>query len=1487
MVKNSPGSSKQDELFYSTITESYTGNPRFLRRDWLATEVDSGLRDPECRFLLLTAEPGAGKSTFIAQLSHDHPQWPVYYIRRNQRTPLGGVGAHSFLLQIGYQLAAMKPELFARERVKLVVQQRIGVVDTSGEIVAAEIQKIFASPFYQNVVQIQQQVERGGGHVVGLRVGEWIVDPRLLPVSELQYMALIDPALALLDSLPEERIVILVDALDELRYHYGEQTLLDWLTNCPQLPRNVRFVLTTRPPDVSLLAFCEKQKPFLRGLSIGAEDKRVQAELQTYIDRVTDRPEVAFILENTEGGRRGFTTNAIAKAEGNIGYLDALARGIDRCLAMGASQALKELLTLTRLPDDTNGLHAFFLHQIKAMVQKESVEITDPNSGDTSYIPAWPGVYQRILGVLTVAFEPLSTTQIRDLGGIRANPEYVTQAVGWLIQFLDVIDGSYCWYHATVSEFLTRKDTQDRAETVDLYVDRVRWHRSIATFYLKIWGGLERQLPELARPEVRWVHGTYPQRHLSTHLRLAGAYTDLFSLVESRNWFEMQMSADSSGSAYRADLGQAWAAAERGDAEAVGLGQIAPLLGRELRYAVTMNNLNARTADVPTTLRVALLTNGLWNADQALTVARPRDLVELAPYLPEKALPRALAVARGIINPEDRAKAIAGLLPRLDWLAKGELLQEALASARAAPESIDLQAVSPRAEALMALIPHLPDPQKSDVLQEAFDSARQSAPRVLEVLRTGDALIALLPNLQEPQREDALREILEIARHFKNEAWWPQTLERIEQHLSGRVLEDTIEAIETLIKDEGERAKALAILAARVAELGDADRALAMAYSLSRPDDQILALAWVARKLCAPRKRDVAREALVRAEELNVRDRMPMVIALLTQLLAEAGQPEEALATAEAAEDVTVVALLWMLPHLGDPLKSIVLDKALSAARRFEDVRSRAYALADLVPYTTEPLRTELLMEILSAARKIRNSPSMKREGAEMLNHALRWMGNWSEQAKLIDKLVPYLPPSLLSNALEVVSQARPDADLEDLYKVWALLALAPFLPGPERRLLLCKSTDIARAIEDEAQGASALQDVANSLAVAGHLERAVEIGKTITPVNDRAKTLTGLSALLSDPLKADVLCEALQAALTVTHGAERVELLAAIIPSLSDPQKSEVLQTALDTARAIEKPIDRVLALASVMPNLDGTAKDNALADAIVALNQIHHPHRLDQAVGALAPLLDDSWFRSRIDRTVYPPGDERLDYVSWVRQWAPHLSEALKSEFMPEAFALARSIPNGALRVLSMAELVAYLPEPLKEGAWSEVFEAARMIAEPERSWHIQAQLITCAPRSALEQVITEMANIKDMGEQADMLAALAVRFAQLGCPRDALDTALRIGMDETRARALMNILPYLSGSHFVEAFGLYAQQPEAFIDTTIKMGAKMLQSLAPSDLHVVWQRMLHGVASVAPYYFCAQVGEFSSMISVLGGQAAVEEAAQAIEAMGHSPM
>jgi len=482
------------DLFFNSLIQGYVEkNTRFVRRDWLAKQLDQKLAEPGKHFVLLTAAPGAGKSTFMAQLAHDHPDWLRYFIRRDQREVLADVSDKSVLLRIAYQLAARHPELFSQEQLRVSVTQRIGQVAERGEAVGAEVKRLTALPFYQKILEIEQHVRADQGKVVGLRVEELVVEPRLLPAEDLLHLALVDPACALARIDPEKQLVILIDALDEIGYHQTAENILTWLTNCPDLPENIRLVLTSRPPDEALKLFCEKQASHLSQLTIAEDDPSVQADTQHFVKQWVEEPKVSQAITEVEGNTEAFAKKATDRARCNLGYLDALARGVDRAIAalgggdVGMRQhgrrTLDALLSLKELPDDQGGLYAFFLNQIKTLVARERVELQDSETGETYDKAVWPAIYAPMLGVLAVAMEPVDLDLLIRLAGIRAEREWVSGVLDSLRQFLDNIDGRYRFYHATVAEFLTAATTRANPHTTALYQDPVYWNGRIAALF--------------------------------------------------------------------------------------------------------------------------------------------------------------------------------------------------------------------------------------------------------------------------------------------------------------------------------------------------------------------------------------------------------------------------------------------------------------------------------------------------------------------------------------------------------------------------------------------------------------------------------------------------------------------------------------------------------------------------------------------------------------------------------------------------------------------------------------------------------------------------------------------------------------------------------------------------------------------------------------------------------------------------------------------
>lgn len=531
-------SQEQGELFFEDVVASYVKQPRFRPRQWLEKRVQDLLDEADCRFVLITAEPGAGKTAFMAQLAHNHASWLRYFIRRTSTQPLSSGDARSFLFAIGHQLAASQPELFDPDKLKVEVEQDIQENAASGRTTGIEIDDLQISPFFQTSLKVKQKVGIQAGELVGISIRRAVVEERFLELDNLQMLALFHPARALRRAGSPEKIVILVDALDELRYQPGGDHILKWLASCPELPANVRFVLSSRPDDELLAVFRGAQASWLRELPLPtdkvqqAQDPQgyaaVQADVQAYAEALAEQPPVTTALAALGAEqKRVFVRRSVQKADGNLGYLDALGRTIDAALEAGDQEMLARALNLEEVPDTLNGIHAFFLQQIQARVQNESIEVVDATTGESHYLKAWPAVYRRILGVLSVARQPLSMAQVRRLGGIHADETYVSDALGALRQILNPTPGVFSFYHASLPEFLAAPETQANPAYQQLAVNAQEAHRRIVQAYRRgaeSWDAVDFEMVD-----------DYGLLQLPAHLQASGAELAA-QVVELVNW---------------------------------------------------------------------------------------------------------------------------------------------------------------------------------------------------------------------------------------------------------------------------------------------------------------------------------------------------------------------------------------------------------------------------------------------------------------------------------------------------------------------------------------------------------------------------------------------------------------------------------------------------------------------------------------------------------------------------------------------------------------------------------------------------------------------------------------------------------------------------------------------------------------------------------------------------------------------------------------
>ncbi|MFM6664233.1 MAG: NB-ARC domain-containing protein [Microcystis panniformis] len=208
-----------------------------------------------------------------------------------------------------------------------------------------------------------------------------------------------------------------------------------------------------------------------------------------------------------------------------------------------------------------------------------------------------------------------------------------------------------------------------------------------------------------------------------------------------------------------------------------------------------------------------------------------------------------------------------------------------------------------------------------------------------------------------------------------------------------------------------------------------------------------------------------------------------------------------------------------------------------------------------------------------------------------------------SKQAEGLEKITPYLPPTLLPEALEI---ARGIGD-ED-YRAEALTGLAPHLPES----LLPEALEIARGIENENSRAWALTGLAPHLPEV--LPEALEIARGIGDEYYRARALIGLA-----PHLPEVLPEALEVARGIGNENSRAWALTGLAPHLPE----SLLPEALEVARGIGNEYYRADVLKALTATLTPANVDLSFwENTLQALGTLTRPHFLE-TIPNLAPLI------------------------------------------------------------------------------------------------------------------------------------------------------------------------------------------------------------------------------------------------------------------------
>jgi hypothetical protein len=1210
---------------FSEVIKGYTDV--FVGREWLVQEINALLADPTCRFVVLTGGAGTGKTALMAHLAATHPNWPRYFIRRDSRDLLSPGDATIFLLTIGGQLATLYPHLFHPENLEVIVRQQIEDVKTSGEAIGAKIGELHASPFYKVALRVEQEIQLVSGKATGLEIGRLVSEPRLLTMQNLQYLGLLAPARLLMQEHPDTQIVVLVDALDELRYSPADPDVLRALYELPlslsnvnrakrepapanEFPANLRFVVTSRREK-----FLDRLlgRSDVRELQLDIAGENNQADLRIYAKQELPVNALEAELSAERISKDQFLTNLLNKAAGNFLYLRSVVGAIQEALRDTAKrERLQSLVRIEALPNDLDALYDYFLDSIVHWIQKDF--------GDC----AWRKYLRPLLGILAVAQEPLSEAQIIAFTGL--DSEDLGDLLRELRQFVEPVDNQLAHriYHTSFAEYLL-----DFKSNTDYRIDGPKWHAHIADYYLHIWGGLANMLPELQEPEKRDLDGGYGLRTLAAHLVGASRVEDLHYLLHleweisggqwENLWFAVR-EAQGDISGFLVDIQRAWRLAEKQyslDAP-YHQQQLSQSLSLQLYYAFVVASLNSLASAMPSAVRTALLQKAIWSPSQAITDAKQ------------------------VADPDAQVQALTDLIPLLDEPQRGRVVLDALAVART-------QGVQPRARYLTKIASHLDGEERESVIQEALLAAQK-------IDWSGNyraqALGNLLPLLPENRCWEVLDNAINTAKTDWDNSDFSSTISVLGPYLKPFQITEMLNLIRT-IKD---------------------------------PFSKMTAFNAIVPHVESSQRAAIAREGLEVESKVTANS---LVYQLsFSRFLPEVSYLD-LLETAIREDDRTVSYLVSILPEdISQQQVQAVLARIDEKAQEFNREIKWFNAYIQLLPRVDPSLRHSLIERLFSEIPMLRYdtwrkeayiklAPYLSKDQLLNTKNALRTIYDENGIAASLTDLVGYLDQKLRHKVLTFIL-----ARVDRMKHLEILVKFARSLPFPDRDIVLTTALEAFQKGASVGGGISvniALQKTLIDLAEIAPQEWRIDILNTLlrhifngpmsaswaastfvelirflpleilergvrllfekarrdfteamqhngsegTPGDSGA--IAGTLQVLAPHLTKDLLLEAVNLAQTIRDDGWRMAALAYLLPYLQGNIRDVILKDVLETQGTLSLDVDAFndslyRPLINLAKCLEGILRDQVLERALTAARSLHPAWR----AGALIEVAD-----------------------------------------------------------------------------------------------------------------------------------------------------------------------------------------------------------------------------------------------------------------------
>ena len=472
-------SNSQFILDFSKHVNERTGD--FTGREWIFKEIDKWLLDPNGpRYFIITGKAGTGKTAIASRL--------VQFSNGEKQSNLKSI----------YK-GFLDAEHFCSEQENLWSDARIFSINLSRQLIQSDSE--FADCVLKdNVPKIKNEMTNlTADTIIGIMINELKVGQNR--ITDVFNNIVRYPLEILSKNHPYKRITILVDALDEAKE--DQESIVQLLANNKFMPKNIRFILTTRTRKDIETKF-QNQAKFLH-LSSKRNSKQNNVDLFSYIN---------YRLQNDDALRN------IPHLNPNYAYELSSKAAVSHFLyaklildAIAKKELLPDKDSLLKLPVELDDLYYEFLDRIASQDRK-----------------IWETEYEKILGLLSVSQKGLSFAQLSFFTGLpqRTVRNRLEQITPFIIQEKTKENlQSIKLYHQSIVEFL-------RNDTNRFYLPEHDYHKAIIDAYN----------PHCDWNKINWNHmDEYGLRYLPEHLLRASSSepdleNSLFDLARNQKFME-------------------------------------------------------------------------------------------------------------------------------------------------------------------------------------------------------------------------------------------------------------------------------------------------------------------------------------------------------------------------------------------------------------------------------------------------------------------------------------------------------------------------------------------------------------------------------------------------------------------------------------------------------------------------------------------------------------------------------------------------------------------------------------------------------------------------------------------------------------------------------------------------------------------------------------------------------------------------------------